>query len=355
MEDLVMKEFWYGKNILLTGHTGFKGSWLAEILLDLGANVTGCALEADREDHLFHLCKLQHRLDHQIVDIRNKSHLLEIIQCKKPDVVFHLAAQALVLPSYEAPFATWETNVIGSLNILECLKTISHRCAVVMVTTDKVYDITNETYPKTERDCLGGLDPYSSSKAAMEIAISSWRSSFFAKTGVRIASARAGNVIGGGDWSSHRIMPDLIHSLQNETVLELRNPKAVRPWQHVLEPLFGYLRLAEALYQETNEIYQSSFNFGPDNSLISSVNDLVTEAVKAWGGEIRPSSESAKHYETPYLSIDSSKARSLLGWESLWTFPETVFYTVDWYKRYFQGEVASSLLKEQINVYANRG
>jgi len=352
MEDLGMKNFWHAKNILLTGHTGFKGSWLAEILLSLGANVTGCALAARREDDLFHLCKLQDRLDHHIVDIRNKSQLLKIFQQKMPDVVFHLAAQPLVLPSYEDPVTTWETNVMGSLNVLECLKAINQRCAVVMVTTDKVYEIADTASPRIETDHLGGHDPYSSSKAAMEIAVSSWRRSFFAQSEIRIATARAGNVIGGGDWSDHRIIPDLINALRHETELELRNPQAVRPWQHVLDPLFGYLKLAEALYQDQQDIYQTGFNFGPDKGLIATVDDLVNAAGEIWGGEMQRSVKIKARHEAPFLFLDSAKAQNLLGWKPRWNFLETVFHTVNWYKNYLRGSDATSLVKEQIDAYA---
>ena len=352
MEGLEIKNFWCGKNILLTGHTGFKGSWLAEILLGHGANVTGCALEARREDDLFHLCKLKDRLNHIVVDIRNKNQLLKIFQQAKPDVVFHLAAQPLVLSSYEDPVSTWETNVMGSLNVMECLKTINHLCAVVMVTTDKVYELGNSTSPKKEADHLGGHDPYSSSKAAMEIAISSWRQSFFSQSGIKIATARAGNVIGAGDWSSNRIIPDLINALRHKTILELRNPEAVRPWQHVLDPLFGYLKLAEALYLDQQDVFQTSFNFGPNKRSTATVHDLVNAAGEVWGGELHRSVKNTAQHEAPFLSLDSSKAHNLLGWKPRWSFSETVYQTVHWYKNYLHGSDATQLVKEQINAYA---
>ena len=351
MEDLGMKKFWCGKTILLTGHTGFKGSWLAEILLSLGAHVTGCALEAKRQDDLFHLCKLQDRLDHHIVDIRNKNRLLKIFQQTRPDIVFHLAAQPLVLPSYKDPVTTWETNVMGSLNVLECLKTINKCCAVVMVTTDKVYEIADGIPPKIESDHLGGHDPYSSSKAAMEIAVSSWRRSFFAQSDIKIATARAGNVIGGGDRSDYRIIPDLIHALSHQIALEIRNPHAVRPWQHVLEPLFGYLKLAKALYLDQQKIYQTSFNFGPDKGLIATVDDLVNAAGEIWGGEMQRTVNDITMHEAPFLFLDSTKAQNLLGWKPRWSFADTVFYTVNWYKNHLQGSDAASLVREQIDAY----
>lgn len=347
-----MKSFWHGKNVLLTGHTGFKGSWLAEILLSFGANVTGCALAPDRSDDLFNLCKLNDQLDHYIVDIRNKSELLRIFLNKTPDVVFHLAAQPLVIRSYNEPVITWDTNVMGTINILECLRILDKRCAVVMVTTDKVYEISEKSLPRSENDHLGGHDPYSSSKAAMEIAVSSWRRSFFAQSEIKISTARAGNVIGGGDWSNNRIIPDLIKALHHDTDIELRNPGAVRPWQHVLEPLFGYLKLAKALYFDERDVYQAGFNFGPDPKLIATVGDLVSEACKVWGGKTRRTVRRIKEHEAPFLSLDSTKARDLLGWEPKWDFSQTVFHTVNWYKSYLQGNDATSLIKEQIYAYA---
>lgn len=352
MEGLGMREFWRGKVVLLTGHTGFKGSWLSEILLNLGANVIGCALEAKRESDLFNLCGLQNRLDHHIVDIRCKNKLMAIFQQTMPDIVFHLAAQPLVLPSYEDPLTTWDTNLMGSLNLLECLRDVGKKCSVVMVTTDKVYEISDEKSAKIENDHLGGHDPYSSSKAAMEIAVSSWRRSFFKHVDIRIATARAGNVIGGGDWSEHRIIPDLINALHNETGLELRNPEAVRPWQHVLDPLFGYIQLAKALYLDQTNAYQESFNFGPTKGLIATVNDLVNVASAVWGSKIELSLKNVSQHEAPFLSLDSTKARDLLGWKPKWDFSQTVFHTVNWYKSYLQGNDATSLVKEQIYAYA---
>jgi len=353
MEGLGMRDFWRGKVVLLTGHTGFKGSWLSEILLNFGANVIGCALEARRENDLFHLCRLQDRLDHHIVDIRCKNKLMTIFQQTMPDIVFHLAAQPLVLPSYEDPVTTWDTNLMGSLNLLECLRGVGKRCSVVMVTTDKVYEISDENSAKIETDHLGGHDPYSSSKAATEIAVSSWRRSFLKQLDIRIATARAGNVIGGGDWSEHRIIPDLIKALQNETGLELRNPTAMRPWQHVLDPLFGYLQLAKALHLDHTEAYQESFNFGPNSELIATVNDLVNDASAVWDSKIELILKNVSQHETSYLSLDSTKAKDLLGWKPRWNFSETVFHTINWYKSYFQGNDAASLIKDQINAYAD--
>jgi CDP-glucose 4,6-dehydratase len=346
-----MTNFWTGKKVLLTGHTGFKGSWLAEILLTLGAKITGCALESKRNDDLFHLCKLENRVDHRVIDIRDKKTLLNVFEGSKPDVVFHLAAQPLVLESFDFPLSTWETNVIGSLNVMECLREINKICAVVMVTTDKVYEQSDDRSVKIESDHLGGHDPYSSSKAAMEIAVASWRRSFFQNNHIKIATARAGNVIGGGDWSDYRLVPDLINALQHKSELIIRNPSSVRPWQHILEPLFGYIKLAEFLYQNDDSIYQTSFNFGPDKNLIATVADLIAEASKVWGGEIKYSLRVSNNYESQFLFLDSTKAQKLLGWNQQWNFNETIAHTVNWYKNFFEGNDASSMIKEQINAY----
>jgi len=346
-----MTNFWTGKKVLLTGHTGFKGSWLAEILLSLGAKITGCALEPKRNDDLFHLCKLENRVDHHIIDIRDKKTLMNVFECSKPDVVFHLAAQPLVLDSYDFPLSTWETNVIGSLNVMECLREINKKCAVVMVTTDKVYEQSDDRSVKIESDHLGGHDPYSSSKAAMEIAVASWRRSFFQNDHIKIATARAGNVIGGGDWSDFRLVPDVINALQHKSELIIRNPSSVRPWQHVLEPLFGYIKLAEFLYQNDDSIYQTSFNFGPDKNLIATVADLIAEASKVWGEAVKCSLIDSNNYESSFLFLDSTKAQKLLGWNQQWNFNETIDHTVNWYKNFFQGNDASSMIKEQINAY----
>lgn len=351
MEDLGMKNFWHGKNVLLTGHTGFKGSWLSEVLLTLGANVTGCALEAKLEQDLFNLCKLQEKLAHNVVDVRDKEKLEKVFHYSNPDVVFHLAAQPLVLPSYEDPVTTWETNVMGSLNVLECLKFINKRCAVVMVTTDKVYEASNEHSPKMESDHLGGHDPYSSSKAAMELAVASWRNSFFSGSNIKIATARSGNVVGGGDWSNHRIIPSVISAINNKVELNLRNPKAIRPWQHVLDPLFGYLKLAQALYSDQHFSYQTSFNFGPDQGLFIDVETLVDTACEIWGIKPQKIVNTVTRHEASCLVLNSAKAHNMLNWKPKWNFNETIFHTVNWYKQFLQGDDAASLVQEQIDAY----
>ena len=255
--------FWQGKRVLLTGHTGFKGSWLALWLCELGAQVTGFALAPDTQPSLFDQLGLAGRLDHHIGDLRDPAALRELVAASQPEVVLHLAAQPLVRRSYAEPVLTWETNVLGTIHLIEALRPLAHPCAAVLITTDKVYRNNEWLYGYRENDPLGGHDPYSSSKAAAELAISSWRASYCGSLPhqsphLRLASARAGNVIGGGDWAADRIIPDTVRSLRAGEPITLRNPTATRPWQHVLEPLGGYLALAEALAIEHHTLYQVS-------------------------------------------------------------------------------------------------
>jgi CDP-glucose 4,6-dehydratase len=256
--------FWSGKRVLLTGHTGFMGAWLCACLIEAGARVTGLALASRMTPSLFDQLGLAAEIDHRLGDIRDAEGVARLMRETQPDVVFHLAAQALVLEGYREPLATWVTNVMGTAHVLDALRTIERPCAVVLVTTDKVYRNNEWEFGYRETDHLGGHDPYSASKAAAELAIESWRKSFLSRgLTVRIAAARAGNVIGGGDWSENRIVPDIVRALSAQRVLEVRNPNATRPWQHVLEPLAGYMLLAEHLYTDTSPAFQDAFNFGP--------------------------------------------------------------------------------------------
>jgi CDP-glucose 4,6-dehydratase len=291
----VNSEFWAGKRVLLTGHTGFKGSWLALWLSEMGAEVSGVGLPPDSDPHLFEQLGLERRLQaHHLVDIRDPEALAAISGECQPEVVLHLAAQPLVRRSYRDPLGTWATNVQGSLNLLEALKPLQHPCAVVMVTTDKVYANREWDYGYRENDRLGGHDPYSASKAAAEIAIQSWRSSFCGVAAhqtpfLAIATARAGNVIGGGDWAEDRIVPDAMRALAKGEPIPVRNPWATRPWQHVLEPLGGYLLLAEKLADAQGgsgaNIYADAFNFGPSLEANRPVQELIEEVLLHWPGQ----------------------------------------------------------------------
>lgn len=333
MEGLGLS-FWQGKRVLLTGHTGFKGSWMSLWLLKLGAQVTGYALEPNTKPALFEQLKLGQEFDSRIGDIRDAQALGRLVEEVRPEIVFHFAAQPLVLASYEDPIATFATNVMGTVHVLDALRRLDQPCVAVVITTDKVYENLNWEQRYRESDALGGHDPYSASKAASEIAISSWRRSFLAASGVRTASARAGNVIGSGDWAAHRIVPDLVRSLLAGEPLPVRNSAAVRPWQHVLEPLGGYLALAEALTGRDDPRLQDAFNFGPAADADRSVRDLVEEALAAWPGKTcgwRDTSSPNAPHEAHYLALSVDRARARLGWTPRWDFSRTVKETMAGY------------------------
>ena len=336
---------WNNRRVLITGHTGFKGSWLLLWLQNLGAQVWTYSLDPPAGNSLFHLLhrekKSQSSWHHQIGDLSDLSALRSLVQSSRPEIVFHMAAQALVRPSYEDPVGTWKTNVIGSLHLLEALRTLDSICAVVMVTTDKVYENREWDYGYREIDRLGGKDPYSSSKAAAELAISSWRTSFCGSGPhqtpfLRIATARAGNVIGGGDWSKDRIIPDSINALILGNPVLIRNPHSTRPWQHVLEPLSGYIRLAEVLLTQDSPPCEA-INFGPNLNNNRTVLSLVEAIIALFPGSFVFDSGSQNPYEASLLHLDSTKASSVLNWHPQWDFEETIFRTVNWYKKFLNG------------------
>lgn len=356
LETMLDKKFWKDKSVLITGHTGFKGSWLSLWLTELGATVYGFALEPDTNPSLFYQLNLANQLNNKIADIRNSTKIKERVTESNPDVIIHMAAQPLVRRSYREPVTTWETNLMGTLHLLEAIRNVKKRCAVVVVTTDKVYENREWNYSYREVDRLGGYDPYSSSKAATEIAVNSWRRSFFSdKPHIRIATARAGNVIGGGDWSDDRIIPDIARALQNNLPIEVRNPGSVRPWQHVLEPLSGYLTLAEALYKEDQpELLCSNFNFGPLQGNSETVEKLVETALETWPGEWRDASTSSAPHESGLLTLSIDKAYSMLRWKPLWDFKTSMHMTISWYKKQFQGENPLKMTLEQIKLYSQK-
>ena len=351
--------FWRGKRILLTGHTGFKGSWLGLWLSELGAKVTGVGLKPNTEPNLFNQLRLKDRLqNHYIADIRDFDALTSIVESTNPEVVLHLAAQPLVRHSYLDPLGTWATNVQGSLHLLEALKPLQQTCSVVMVTTDKVYANQEWDYGYRESDRLGGHDPYSASKAAAELAISSWRDSFCGTDQhqtphLAIATARAGNVIGGGDWATDRIVPDAMRALARRKPIPIRSPHATRPWQHVLEPLSGYLLLAEKLAEKTQikRKYCSAFNFGPNLEANRSVQDLIKEISKHWNGSWQEVTNQNALHEAGRLHLQIDKAHHQLGWRPLWNFKTTVERTVNWYKAMENGCPALSSCLADIKAY----
>jgi CDP-glucose 4,6-dehydratase len=355
MENLDLKTIYSGRKVWISGHTGFKGSWLAEWLLELGAEVSGYSLQPPTRPSLFEQLELAKRLDHHIADINDAIAVRAAIHEFKPDFVFHLAAQPLVRASYRNPVETFSTNVLGTAHVLDALRDASHPCTAVFITTDKCYENRDWVHGYRENDRLGGYDPYSASKAAAELVIDSYRRSFFNQPGsnVRIASARAGNVIGGGDWAEDRIVPDAIRHLIHGKSIPVRNPRATRPWQHVLEPLGGYLSLAAhlSLAKESGEL-ASAFNFGPNVQSNRSVEELVTEIFKSWPGqwEHLPPPGPALH-EARLLHLNHDKAYHLLGWEPKWNFATTIKHTVDWYRNVNDGGNALEITRRQIRQF----
>lgn len=327
------------KRVLLTGHTGFKGSWLALWLHRLGANVHGYSLPPPTEPSNYALSKVRNVLaDETIGDIRNRGLLTRTIAAFKPDVVFHLAAQPLVRDSYTMPFETFEVNVMGTASLLDAVRELSRPCAVVCITTDKCYENREQVWGYRECDPMGGHDPYSASKGAAEILIASYRRSFFNpaelhRHGVQVASARAGNVIGGGDWARDRIVTDMVAALMEGRPVSVRNPHAIRPWQHVLEPLSGYLALASAMLGKADAKWCEGWNFGPVSGSEMPVGKLADAFVKAWGeGEWVDQSTPNQPHEASILRLSIEKAGWLLGWRPRWTCEEMVEKTARWYR-----------------------
>lgn len=343
-------EFWRGKRVLLTGHTGFKGTWLAFWLHRLGAQVTGIALPPATTPNLFTLADMDKNCQSHFCDIRDSEALRKIIHASAPQIVLHLAAQPLVRASYRDPLATFATNVQGTANVLDALRDVTDVRAAVMITTDKVYRNLEYAYPYRESDELGGHDPYSASKAAAEIVIASYRSAYLAEQGVALASARAGNVIGGGDWSEDRLIPDAVRAWQDKQVLDVRRPQGIRPWQHVLEPLAGYLRLAEVLWEQPQQA--SAYNFGPDTHEAASARKVIELAQTAYGqGEVRWGDGTAGPHEAGWLALEISKARTVLGVAPRWSLAETVQRTMSWYRRQSAGQDVHALCAEDIAAY----
>jgi len=350
MEDLevmsntlkLLKSTYKGKKVFLTGHTGFKGSWMLSTLSYLGADIKGYSLSPNTDPNIYDFISGNHYCESVIADINDFERLRTEILNFKPDFIFHLAAQPLVRESYQNPLYTFHTNAIGTLNVLESLKGLPSKCMVVCVTTDKVYQNNEWQYPYREEEPLGGYDPYSASKAMAEIGISSYTNSFFNSKNVEehqkfIVSARAGNVIGGGDWSKDRIIPDVVNALNNGESISVRNPNAVRPWQHVLEPVIGYLILGAKL-SETNKGLSKAYNFGPNPQDTFTVGQLVEMAIKIWGkGEwYHPYLENQPH-EANLLKLDISKAGVELNWHPIWDAKTAISQTLEWYKNFNLG------------------
>lgn len=345
-----------GKTVLLTGHTGFKGSWMAIWLNYLGANVVGYALEPHTINDNFVLSKIGDKIIDIRGDIRDTDKLNKVFEEYKPEFVFHMAAQPIVSVSYENPVYTYETNVMGTINVLEAIRKTQETKVGIMITTDKCYQNLEQVWGYRENDALGGYDPYSSSKAATEIAINSWRNSFmnpnnYEVHGKSIASVRAGNVIGGGDWSENRLIPDCIRSLESTNIIEIRNPHSIRPWEHVLEAIGGYLFLGSKMYMEPKK-YCEAWNFGPNTNSVKSVLDICNKIVEEYGrGSIRHVDNS--FYESNLLTLDISKVYFKLGWSPSLNLDQTIALTVEWYKRYKVEDVYEICL-DQIKYFYNK-
>lgn len=344
-----------GKTVLVTGHTGFKGAWLTIWLNSLGANVVGVGLEPAQENALFYDASLGEICQDIRLDVRDHESLLSLVRVVQPDFVFHLAAQAIVSESYVDPRRTWETNVLGTLNLLESLRFLEKQCSVVLVTSDKAYENKEWVWGYRETDALGGKDPYSSSKAAAEILIKSYVASYFDGGQVKIATGRAGNVIGGGDWSKDRIVPDTVRAWFAAEPAILRSPESTRPWQHVLEPLGGYLVLAQYLHRSGN-FHGESFNFGPNTSSTRTVRDLVSELAKNYLDVSWLSVDSKPKFpEAGLLALNCDKALHLLNWRAVLSFEETAEFTASWYRESAAERTNSrNICIEQITAYMHK-
>ncbi len=343
-----------GSRVLITGHTGFKGSWLAVWLHQLGAEVSGIALPPERQRDHFVLLDLQDRIEHHICDIRDNERLSELVGEVQPEFVFHLAAQPLVRRSYREPVLTFETNLIGSVNVWEAVCKVESVRVLINVTSDKCYRNREWQWGYRENDELGGHDPYSASKACAEIAFGAYQESFFQqRPDLAAASVRAGNVIGGGDWAEDRIIPDCIRAFEAGKAVMVRNPKATRPWQHVLEPLGGYLLLASRL-RDNGDVFSGAWNFGPGREANRTVHELVETAAAEWGNgrlEVAETGGEEMH-EASFLQLNCDKAAGKLGWRSVWGFEESVSHTLAWYRRTHDGDDAWELTTGQIAKYS---
>lgn len=355
----IFDNFYCGKRVLVTGHTGFKGSWLSIWLHELGAEVVGVSQDPFTNRDNYVLSGIGNKMMADLrSDICDGQKMKEIFQKYQPEIVFHLAAQPLVRYSYEQPVETYEANVMGTIHVMEAIRATSSVKVGVMITTDKCYDNKEQMRGYKEDDPFGGYDPYSSSKGACEIAIQSWRRSFFnpedygKKHHVSLASVRAGNVIGGGDWALDRIIPDCIKALEQDKVIDIRSPKAIRPWEHVLEPLSGYMLLAKKQWEHPTEFCEG-WNFGPESESVSTVWEVATELIKNYGkGELKDSSDPKAVHEAKLLMLDITKAKTKLGWKPRMNMQQCMELVADWYKRY-QTEDVYQLCVEEIDKFIN--
>lgn len=345
------RKFWQGKRVLLTGHTGFKGGWLSLWLQSMGAELCGIALAPPTSPSLFLEASISQGMRSEIADIRDEAKIRQLFQDIRPEIVIHMAAQPLVRFSYDDPVLTYATNVMGTVHVLEAARQTASVRAIVNVTTDKCYENREWEWGYRENERMGGFDPYSSSKGCAELVTNAYRNSFFSQSGVGIASARAGNVIGGGDWALDRLIPDILRAIENNIPVSIRNPLAIRPWQHVLEPLSGYLVLAQNLFEDANA-FSGGWNFGPLDDDAKSVQWIVEEMVANWGQEASWIHDQALHpHEANYLKLDISKARQRLHWYPNWTLSTALEKIIEWHKAWLSHEDMRDFCLGQIKQY----
>ena len=347
---MIDQAFWQGKRVFLTGHTGFKGSWLSLWLVSLGAEVKGYALNPPTLPSLFNEAEVGKVIDSKIGDIRDQDALHESMFEFNPDILIHIAAQPLVRYSYDAPIETYEVNVIGTAKVLEVARSCSNLKAIVNITTDKCYENDGRSQSYKEDDTMGGYDPYSSSKGCAELVTSAYRRSFLQDQGVGLASVRAGNAIGGGDWASDRLIPDILRSFEKNEHVVIRNPKATRPWQHVLEPLSGYLILAEKLYKDQNR-YAEGWNFGPNEKDIKPVDWILDKMISKWPDSNWKLDRNSNPHEAGFLKLDISKAKSRLGWSPIWKLEHTLDKIISWQRSWLNEEDMQIVCLAEINEY----
>ena len=347
----INSNFWSGRSVFLTGHTGFKGGWLALWLKEMGANVYGYSLEPPINPNFFNIINLKTKIQNSTIgDIRDLSALKNSIKVAKPSVIFHMAAQPLVRQSYNDPIETFTTNLIGTINVFEAARKRGTVEAIVNITTDKCYENQEWDRPYHETDRLGGYDPYSSSKACSEIATSAYRNSFLSATGIKLASARAGNVIGGGDWATDRLIPDFFRSIDNNKILRVRSPEAVRPWQHVLDPLSGYLILAEKLVTNGNN-FAEGWNFGPEQSGTKTVSWVLDKLSEKFINAKWQIESTEQPHEASLLKLDISKAKSKLGWVPRWSLETAIENTIKWQQAFKENNNMEEFSIKQIKLY----
>jgi CDP-glucose 4,6-dehydratase len=348
------KRFYKGKKVLVTGHTGFIGSWLTKVLSVSDSAILGYSLNPPTSPSMYDAIRLSKGLMDLRKDVRDKESLKKVIQEFEPEIVFHLAAQPIVLESYDNPVETFETNVMGTVNLLESLRRVGSAKVIVVMTSDKVYKNNGSSYSYREADPLGGKDPYSASKSSQDIVVNSFRESYFDSMGISISSIRAGNVIGGGDWGAHRIVPDVVRGLTEGKIIRIRNPDSVRPWQYVLEPISGMLLLAQRMWDDIK--FSGEWNFGPNNQREITVKELVDEFLKKWGSGSYTIAKDNEAREANYLQLDISKAKSVLSWFPKYNFEEIIDETVGWYRAYYEDkDNIINVTEKQIRAYFEGG